>query len=193
MTRGTLLMFMLAISSSCSMKPSLDIKATSISESNESLKELTGDDFELQSRCMKAWKSIHQEWRSNGGGLRDSMAATRAQIILDKKSKFSALVRRSWNYQKSRKQNSIFKFGDWPVTNREFIRVSESLIFESSDGIPSECQESYSVELLLWDELRIKQGNDEALPRLHETPDTIDWDSPDAQNWIYYWLFTLPK
>lgn len=147
---------------------------------------LSSDYFVVQEQCNSSWNDLVREWHANGGGLKRSLAETRESIMSDKKSRLADIVRQSWKAQALMEAESRSKIGHWPVTDDAFRRVSESLRFSSNSGIPSDCQSKAWLSSFLWEEIRL---DGDGVRRLTETPSNINWESPEAQNWISYWLF----
>jgi hypothetical protein len=147
---------------------------------------LPSDYFALQDQCNSSWNDLVLEWRANGGGVKGSLAETRESIMVDKRSRLADLVRQSWNAQALAEAESRSTIGHWPVTDDAFRRVSESVTFSSAFRIPTDCQSKAWLSSFLWDEIQL-DGNQ--VRRLTETPSNINWESPEAQDWISYWLF----
>ena len=128
------------------------------------------------------------EWRANGGGIKDSIKATRVQITSDRQSRIAALVRRAWAAQDQEQARSINDIGHWPVGIEESRHVTASVVFASEDRIPTECQSLAWLDSYLWDEVRLIHDDKLSARKLQETPASIEWNSPDAQQWVSYWL-----
>ena len=145
-----------------------------------------GEVFAQQATCWNAWGSILDDWKSNGGGLKGSMLATRAQITNDDSSVLAKLVRDARSRQSPLSQDAAF--GSWPIS----VDAYRSVIF-SIDGehqVPKECEAPIWLDGWFWDDLRFVDGDPLKVRRLSDMPLSIDGDDPhDTTNWIFYWLF----
>lgn len=149
--------------------------------------QLPTDYFSLNEKCMKAWDDVFVEWLRYGGGVKQSMTETRRQIALDAKSRFAAMVRATWAAQRPQSSNRS-KVGSWPVAEVEYQRVIGNVHFSDADGIPAECETVVWLDSILWDDLR-SDGAIDSARRPAEVPHDLKWESPDAQQWVSYWLF----
>jgi hypothetical protein len=155
-----------------------------VGASLENIPPLPADYFAPQAECMAAWNEIVADWKEGGGGIKDSILATRMQITLDYRSRFAAFVRRVWASQQDGRP--LADLGLWPVSDKQFRRLSERVVFGPEDGIPSSCETLSWLDGLLWDEIASTNGG---MPRpLDETPGEMEWTSPFVQQWVRYWL-----
>jgi hypothetical protein len=153
------------------------------------------DPIELNAACMREWSELFAEWKRNGGGVKDSIVATRKQIALDRRSRLAEMVRRVWAAQPIDQARAYAEFGAWPLSEDAFIELNfrgldvlESL--PPDFGIQESCRSIDESDWLLWKELLVWTGPDEFQVRaLKETPGNIEWTSPYASQWLYYWLF----
>lgn len=135
--------------------------------------------------CGRSWYKLIEEWKANGGGIKESIQATRNQIRNDEVSEFSQFVRKSWSAQKSKL--TMKKLWYWPVTDEAFREVSYHSSINSNGLVEERCAVSNWIPPLLWNEIRsLNSANTE---KLIETPLKLQWESPYAQQWVYYWLF----
>lgn len=142
-----------------------------------------------QRTCYTAWAVLLNEWRANGGGIKDSIVATREQIAADKKSRLAQIVRDVWTSQKTIHVAHSSIIGAWPVSDEEFRRV-----FRDSDPAikaiqPEDCQTFSELDDLLWEEVVERKGENVTVRRLQETPASMEWLGHDASMWITYWIF----
>lgn len=184
MTRLCYLLLVVAFMTSCSAMPATDTVATSNVDSAPSEEVLPDDYFAMQSACSDEWTRLIAEWRANGGGLKDSIAATRHQIASDRQSKFAELVRTAWAAQGVPRNTP--ELGSWPITDVDHVGVVESIKYSDGVGISKECQSIAWLDSLLWEELQLPDGS---VRRLQEASASMEWESPHAQNWTAHWLF----
>src|SRR5580658_2265737 len=71
--------------------------------------------FSRQDECYRSWNHLVTDWELHGGGFQESLVATRAQILADKKSEFARIVRGAWSAQ-SIDTRSNNQFGGWPIS-----------------------------------------------------------------------------
>ena len=142
--------------------------------------------FAQQTTCWNAWYELLDSWRDRGGGLQDSMLATRTQIANDNTSVFANLVKDSWSRQSS--SNQVPEFGSWPVSDDAYRLVIFSI--KSEGFVPSECEAPIWLDAWFWDDLRSVDGDPRKIRRLSDMPKDVNGEDPHtATNWISYWLF----
>jgi hypothetical protein len=139
--------------------------------------------FKEQHQCWGAWGALLRDWKARGGGFKSSMRETRRQIAEDQESDFARLVRRAWDRQAMAQAGRW----QWPV---EADRIRAVKWNATGEGyVPANCEGSFWLDDLLWDELRFEGGDPAQARRFLETPVGMAWESPDAQHWTSYWLF----
>jgi len=140
--------------------------------------------MEERSLCSNAWVQLLDDWKKNGGGILDSMAATREQISKDQRSDFARLVRESW---KAQSQPTSASFGDWPVPNDNFRIVIFSI--DANGLVPKACEAPIWQDDWLYFEI-LTNSESWTVRRLPEM--TVGLDATDhhsGSNWLFYWLF----
>jgi len=177
----------------CAARPNANAGAAREPSAEAEMEPLPTDYFALQSACIREWHEVFSEWKRNGGGVKDSIVATRRQIALDRRSRFAALVRHVWAAQPLQQSRANAEFGAWPISldvSRE-LGARELAAFESltlSIGIQEECQTVVWLDGLLWQELVSAKLDESPVRALKETPENMEWTSPYAQQWMSYWL-----
>ena len=152
------------------------------------VESLPADYFAEQSACIRDWGAIIAEWRRNGGGVKDSIAATREQIALDDRSKFASFVRRIWSAQAHEQTRTVADLGAWPIGADESRQLSGTVASTLDPSLPEECQSLDWLDGFLWQEIvSVREGKVTAR-LLKETPEDMKWTSPYAQQWLSYWL-----
>lgn len=159
------------------------------SDDCEGAQALPHDYFNLTVDCYNVWGELIAEWRANGGGVKDSITETRRGIASDNRSKFAAMVRRSWASQDAHEARASDVIGAYPIGSHQHQLVKESISFEATDGIPEDCQSIAWVDSYLLNEVTNVDGKIVRRRRLEETPEDMSWESPYIQQWIRYWMF----
>lgn len=140
--------------------------------------------------CFSIWGNVINDWKKNGGGIKESLIETRKQIAGDDKSLFSKIVKKSWERQNKDGFHETFNsFGYWDVSSDNYRNAT--FIFSEVDSkvVPEHCLVISWVTSVFWDELRRMNKSTTEPFKLKEVEGSIIWDSPTAQNWVTYWLF----
>jgi hypothetical protein len=133
---------------------------------------------------MHAWTNLLDDWKRNGGGLRESIRATRTQIAHDEISAFAKMVRSSWQRQDHLAPS--VSIGSWPVTQEEHNAVWVTI----RGFVPKHCEAPIWLDDWLWNELQLGEGAIPSVRRLSEMPSNVSVEYPhSAASWIIYWLF----
>jgi hypothetical protein len=93
-------------------------------EADAKAERLPDDYFSFQAECIAAWTKLVNEWRTSGGGVKRSIAATRAQIESDNVSRFSRIVKRAWKTQRLLGLAKSEPIGAWPISNEALLAGS---------------------------------------------------------------------
>ena len=149
---------------------------SSLSDAGPHLQDVWGQ----QSNCVGSWERLLDEWKSNGGGLRSSMADTRQQIAQDQKSEFANLVRAAWAAQSSGDNKP--ELGQWPLPADSYRSVMAAV--PSKGFVPRDCAVPIYLDNWLFREL----GH--GARRLDDMPASLDAaDATSSNHWLLYWLF----
>lgn len=145
--------------------------------------------FDEMEVCIDAWHELLVEWKENGGGLSSSIVDMRAQIAEDTHSRFSAMVRATWDEQRLKNPQPTRQLGAWPVPRSEEIAVgmAHTSVHNDDYEMPGECFSTVWLSPMLWDEI-IVMKNGLAGPRPLEAPGSLVWESPYANYWTMHWL-----
>jgi hypothetical protein len=158
-----------------------------LAEENESrevaAKSMT-DAWAEQQTCWNAWAMLLQEWRANGGGMKDSIVATRGQIAADKKSKFAQIVREVWASQKMTRADPSVPIGAGSISDDAFRGVFENSDSAAKSVQPAECQTFIWIGDLLREELLKTENGKLIVRRLEETPASMKPYGPAI--WLTY-------
>jgi hypothetical protein len=150
------------------------------------------DSFADQSKCNSAWGEIIADWHANGGGIKDSIAMTRKQISADNKSKFASIVRHIWMSQESSARSST-PAGTWPISQDsvESVVVKSNLLNTKylEKYVPKECTAFVWLDPYFSAEVKATTEGTTVMRKLREVPDSMEWNSVTASQWIRYWLF----
>jgi hypothetical protein len=151
--------------------------------------------FRQNAICINAWTSLMDEWKKNGGGLKDSIQETRRQISNDNTSVLSVLIRKSW--EKQRDFDLLVRIGEWPVSADKLRKTSDSFEEVIGNQVPDECKSIIWLDPLLWQEIESSSSTSSAggttadrreWLKFVEVPESLLWESPQAAHWTRYWL-----
>ena len=133
-----------------------------------------------QSICVGSWEKLLDDWKSNGGGIRSSLAETRRQIAQDQGSRFASLVRATWAAQSSGRNGR--ELGQWPLPADSYRSV---VIAVPAKGlVPHDCEVPIYLDNWLYREIGLGER------RLSDMPPSLDAaDATSANHWLFYWLF----
>jgi hypothetical protein len=148
---------------------------------------MTEAPFSDSAPCMMQWEELFEEWKKNGGGLKESISATRNQIVEDNHSRFAHLVRDLWHAQSLSDAEDLSSEHLREINTEDSMRVSASLYHLKTDQINSDCKiQMYPYAMFAKEMI---SGANAPLKRPDEAPPTMDWSSPSAQHWVTYWIF----
>jgi hypothetical protein len=154
-------------------------------------KKEMAEGFDQNAQCFNKWEQLLSEWRANGGGIKDSLLATRQQIASDKVSKFAQLVRRIWISQDL--SHPALDIGAWPADNEEIRRATKGPNFTVDNMLPNGCESFAYLYPLIWEELVQRKDEKVTVRKLRETPVDMEWESHSAPRWLTYWLLVRLK
>ena len=153
--------------------------------------KISQDSFSQIEDCSKRWSSLVSEWKANGGGISDSLKATKFQIANDQKSRFAQLVREVWRDPVKPKKGT--QLWGWPVSIDVSRETGFALSTRATKYVGEDCASTSWLDPLLWNELRFvnKEPSNFRIPR--EAPTDITWGPRSLPAWTLYWLLTPTK
>ncbi|NVK88865.1 MAG: hypothetical protein HWE13_12090 [Gammaproteobacteria bacterium] len=176
-----LMMFLL---SSCSTKKEFEEKSV-----DEIIKNI-----EQSISCYSIWLDIYDNWEVEGGGLKASLLATREQILNDKKTLFSAIVRNNWLQQEARDfYVNDSSFGHFSYSSEQFREATFPELKVFHDQLPEGCRTYNMLTEVLWKKITELSKDRKDLFKFDEISEDLRWESPIVQNWTTFWLLVNIK